>query len=170
LDVRRKALQDSPTPGANAVAAIALERLYAFTGERAYHDWEGKTLEAFARRAPQYGIFAATYGLAVWLHTRGVLQVVILGGANDPKSAALECAASEVYRFGKSTLRVTPEKLAAASLAPALRKTLPNTDPAKPQALVCVETTCYAPVSDTEELKSLLLTIGTDAAGAAERA
>ncbi|HEV2204963.1 MAG TPA: thioredoxin domain-containing protein [Candidatus Acidoferrales bacterium] len=170
LDVRRKALQDSPTPGANAVAAIALERLYGFTGERAYHDWAEKTLEAFAGRAPQYGIFAATYGLAVLLHTRGVLQVVILGAANDPQSAALESAAHEVYRFGKAVLRVTPEKVTAASLAPALRETLPNIDPAKAQALVCVETTCYPPVSDAAELKSLLLKTGTDAAGVAQRA
>jgi uncharacterized protein len=166
LDVRRKALQDSPTPGANAVAAIVLERLYALSGEGAYHAWAEKTLEAFAGRAPQYGIFAATYGLAVLLHTRGVLQVVILGAANDSKATALESAANDVYRFGKSVLRVTPEKIASASLPPALRETLPNIDPAKAQALVCVETTCYPPVSNPVELKSLLLKIGTDAGAA----
>ena len=33
LDVRRKPLQDSPTPGANSVAAMVLDRLYAFTGD-----------------------------------------------------------------------------------------------------------------------------------------
>ena len=32
LDVRRKPLQDSPTPGGNAVAAIVLERMYDYTG------------------------------------------------------------------------------------------------------------------------------------------
>ena len=163
LDVRRKALQDSPTPGANAIAAIVLDRLYGFTGERLYHDWAEKTLEAFAGRVAHYGIFAATYGLAVLLHTRGVLQVVVLGAANDPKSAALESAANEVYRFGKSALRINPDKIGAASLAPALRETLPRLDPAKPQALVCVETTCYPPLADPAELKSLLLKIGTDA-------
>lgn len=170
LDVRRKALQDSPTPGANAVAAIVLERLYAFTGERAYHDWAEKTLEAFAGRAPQYGIFAGTYGLAVLLHTRGVLHVVVLGAANDPTATALEAAANEVYRFGKSVLRITPEKIAAASLTPALRETLPHIDATKPQALVCVETTCYAPVTDPADLKSLLLKVGTEPAGAAHGA
>ncbi len=170
LDVRRKALQDSPTPGANAIAAIVLDRLYAFTGERAYRDWAEKTLEAFAGRAPQYGIFAATYGMGVLLHARGVLQVVVLGTTDDPKSTALESAANEVYRLGKATLRVTPEKIAAASLAPALRETLPNIDATKPQALVCVETTCYPPVTDPAELKSLLVGIGTQAAGAAHPA
>jgi len=167
LEVRRKPMQDSPTPGANSVAAIVLDRLYAFTGEKLYRDWAEKTLEAFAGRIPQYGLFAATYGLAALLHARGVLQVVVLGKAGDANAAELEKAANEIYRFGKAVLRVTPEKIASASLAPALRETLPHLDATKAQALVCVETTCHAPVSDDEKLRALLSEIGTRAAGVA---
>jgi uncharacterized protein YyaL (SSP411 family) len=156
LDVRRKPLQDSPTPGANSVAAIVLDRLYAFTGEKLYREWAEKTLEAFVGLVPQYGLFAATYGLAALLHARQPLQVVVLGAAADPQAAALEKAASEIYRFGKAVLRVTPETLAAASLAPALRETLPHLDAAKPQAVVCVETTCRPPVTDPAKLQALL--------------
>jgi uncharacterized protein YyaL (SSP411 family) len=161
LEALRKPLQDSPTPGTNAVAAMVLERLSAFTGERLWHEWAQKTLEAFAGRVAQYGLFAATYGLAALLHQRGVLQVVVLGVANDPKAAELEANAHEIYRFGKSVLRVARENVAAASLAPALRETLPHLDAAKPQALVCVEATCYPPITDAAELKSLLARIGT---------
>jgi uncharacterized protein YyaL (SSP411 family) len=156
LDVRRKPLQDSPTPGANSVAVIVLDRLYAFTGERLYREWAAKTLEAFLGLVPQYGLFAATFGLAALLHVRHPLQVVVLGAAGDPQASALEKAANEIYRFGKAVLRVTPETLAAASLAPTLRETLPHLDAAKPQALVCVETTCHPPVADSEKLKALL--------------
>jgi uncharacterized protein len=156
LDVRRKPLQDSPTPGANSVAAIVLDRLYAFTGERLYRDWAEKTLEAFVGLVPQYGLFAATYGLAALLHARHPLQVVVVGVADNPQAAALEKSANQVYRFGKAVLRVTPEMLAAASLAPALRETLPHLDAAKPQALVCVETTCHPPVTDPAKLEALL--------------
>ena len=161
LEARRKPLQDSPTPGANSAAAIVLDRLYAFTGGRLWHDWAEKTLEAFAGRVAQYGLFAATYGLAALLHQRGVLQVVVLGVANDAKAAEIEAAAHEIYRFGKSVLRITPEGITAASLAPALRDTLPHLDPAKAQALVCVETTCYPPITGGEELKALLAKVGT---------
>jgi uncharacterized protein len=157
MDVRRKPLQDSPTPGANSVAVIVLDRLYGFTGEKLYREWAEKTLEAFVGLVPQYGLFAATYGLGALLHTRHAVQVVILGALGDPQAAALERAANEIYRFGKSVLRVTPETLAGASLAPALRETLPHLDAAKAQALVCVETTCYPPVADTEKLKELLM-------------
>jgi uncharacterized protein len=156
LDVRRKPLQDSPTPGANSVAVIVLDRLYSFTGEKLYREWAEKTLEAFVGLVPQYGLYAATYGLAALLHARHPLQVVVLGKAGDPRAAELEKSANEIYRFGKAVLRVTPETLAAASLAPALRETLPHLDAAKPQALVCIETTCHPPVSDPTKLQALL--------------
>jgi uncharacterized protein YyaL (SSP411 family) len=165
LEVRRKPLQDSPTPGANSVAAIVLDRLYAFTGEKLYREWAEKTLEAFVGLVPQYGLFAATYGLAALLHARHPLQVVVLGAASDLKAAALEKSANEIYRFGKAVLRVTPKTLAAASLAPALRETLPHLDAAKPQALVCVEMTCCPPVAGAEKLKALLTEVTVEAAG-----
>lgn len=156
LDVRRKPLQDSPTPGANSIAVIVLDRLYAFTGEKLYREWAEKTLEAFVGLVPQYGLYAATYGLAALLHARHPLQVVVLGATGNPQAAALEKAANEIYRSGKAVLRVTPETLAAASLAPALRETLPHLDAAKPQALVCLETTCHLPVTDPAKLQALL--------------
>jgi uncharacterized protein len=163
LEVRRKPLQDSPTPGGNSLAAIVLDRLYGFTGERLYHQWAAKTLEAFIGLVPQYGLFAGTYALAALLHARHPLQVVVTGRTGDPQAAALEKAAQEVYRFGKAVLRVTPEWLAAGSLPAALRETLPHLDPAVAQALVCVETTCYPPISDRDKLSALLVeaTIGT---------
>jgi uncharacterized protein len=167
LEVRRKPMQDSPTPGANSVAAMVLDRLYGYTGESLYRDWAEKTLECFVNRVPQYGLFAATYGLAAVLHARHPLQVVILGAANDPAAAQLEAAANEIYRFGKAVLRVTPEVLAAGSaLPPALRETLPHLDAAKAQALVCIETTCHPPTSDPEKLKALLTEVAASPASA----
>jgi uncharacterized protein len=160
LEVRRKPLQDSPTPGANSVAAMVLDRLYGFTGERLYREWAEKTLEAFVGLVPQYGLFAGTYGLAALLHARHPLQVVITGAAADEKAAALEKAAHEVYRFGKAVLRVTPERLASGKLPQALRDTLPNLDASQAQAFVCVETSCFPPVSDPAALKRLLGNVG----------
>jgi uncharacterized protein YyaL (SSP411 family) len=68
----------------------------------------------------------------------------------------LEKAANEIYRFGKAVLRITPERIASGGLAPALRETLPHVDATKPQALVCIETTCHPPISDRSKLTSLL--------------
>jgi uncharacterized protein YyaL (SSP411 family) len=88
----------------------------------------------------------------------------VLGPAGDAKAAELEDAANEIYRFGKAVLRVTPERLASASLAPALSETLPHLDAAKAQALVCIETTCRPPVTSPEKLKTLLAEVAAGAA------
>jgi uncharacterized protein len=163
LDVRRKPFQDSPTPGANSVAAIALIRMHAFTGDERYHAFAQKTLEAFAGIAPQYGLFAATYGLAATLFARHPLQVVITGRADDPVAQALEAAAHRVYRFGKAVLRVT-HGASLANFAGALKEALPHLPPDKPLAIVCSGQTCLPPTSDPAQLTALL---ENGAAGAA---
>ncbi len=155
LDVRRKPFQDSPTPGANSVAAIALIRMHAFTGEERYRAFAQKTLEAFAGIAPQYGLFAATYGLAATLFARYPLQVVITGRADDPAAQALEAAAHRVYRFGKSVLRLTPGA-SLANFAGALKDTLPHLPADKATAVVCAGQTCLPPTGDPAQLVALL--------------
>lgn len=167
LEIRRKPLQDSPTPGANSVAAIVLDRLYAYTGERLYREWAEKTLETFASPIPQFGLFAATYGLAALLHARHPLQVVVTGAADDPHAADLERTAHKTYRFAKSVLRVTPERLVSGALPPALRETLPHLDARKPQALVCVESTCHPPVTTRQRLAAVLIEVAANPPGAA---
>ncbi|MGA7792668.1 MAG: thioredoxin domain-containing protein [Candidatus Acidiferrales bacterium] len=157
LEVRRKPLQDSPTPGANSSAAILLDRLHGYTGDARHRACAEATLEAFAAIAPQFGIHAASYGLAALLHARGPFEVVITGSSDDPQAAALETAANSVYRFGKAILRVTPERMASPdALAPALAETLPHLRADVAQALVCVGTTCRPPVTDPAALVALL--------------
>ena len=156
LDVRRKPFQDSPTPGANSAAVIALVRLHGFTGEKRYHEWAERTLEAFAGIAPQFGLFAATYGLAATLFVNHPIQVVISGAQGDERAATLEEAASSVFRFGKSVLRIFPET-SIDNLPPALRETLPHLAKGKTLALVCAGTTCMPPTEDPEALKAMLV-------------
>jgi uncharacterized protein len=155
LDVRRKPFQDSPTPGANSVAAIALIRLHAFTGDDRYYGLARKALEAFAGIAPQYGMFAATYGLAATLFARHPMQVVVTGRADDPAAQALEVAAHGVFRFGKSVLRLTPGAT-LTNLAGALKETLPHLPAGKALALVCTDQSCLPPTGDPAQLTAYL--------------
>jgi uncharacterized protein len=164
LDVRRKPFQDSPTPGANSIAAIVLDRLYSYTNDSVYRQRAEQTLEAFSGIASQYGLFAASYALAALLHARHPLEVVVTGAAQDPLAGRLERAAASVYRFGKAILRVTAERLAADSLPPALKETLPHLRADAPQALVCVNTACQPPVTDPEKLAALLIGSATTTA------
>jgi hypothetical protein len=155
LEVRRKPFQDSPTPGTNSAAIMALTRMQAYTDDRRYYDWAKKTLDAFAGIAAQYGLFAATYGLAAVLFSEHPTQVVITGPQGDAPAQILEEAANAVFRFGKAVLRVTPGS-SLDNLPPALRQTVPHLPKDKAVAVVCSGTTCRPPVSDADELKRLL--------------
>ena len=155
LEMRRKPFQDSPTPSANSVAAMALTRMHAYTDDRKYFDWAQSTLEAFAGVAAQYGLFAATYGLAAILFAEHPTQVVITGAALDPAAERLEEVASSVFRLGKAVLRIMPGT-SLENLPSALRQTLPHLPKDKPMALVCAGTTCLPPTSDADELRRLL--------------
>ena len=155
LDVRRKPFQDSPTPGANSVAAIALIRLHAYTNDPRYLTAAQSTLEAFAGIAPKFGLFAASYGLAATLFAQHPIQVAITGPANDPLAQSLADAAHSVFRFAKSVLRITPET-PQANLAQALRETLPHLPQNHAQAIVCAGQSCLPPTSDPAQLLSLL--------------
>src|SRR5262249_22666035 len=155
LDIRRKPLQDSPTPGGNPVAAIVLARLCAYTGEKLYQEQCQATLEAFAGVVPQYGLFAATYGLATTLFARQLLQVLVTGAPDDETAKRLERAASSIYRYGKAVLRVTPESAALNTLPRALLETVPHMKAAVAQAFVCVGRTCFPPVQQPEKLLEL---------------
>ena len=155
LEVRRKPFQDSPMPSANSVAVMALTRIEAYTDDAKYRDWAKKTLEAFAGVAPQYGLFAATYGLAAILFSVHPTQVLITGAEGDENAAELERAANGVFRLGKAVVRLTPAT-SLEFLPTAFRLTLPHLPKDKPAALVCAGNTCLPPTSDPGELKRLL--------------
>jgi len=155
LEVRRKPFQDSPTPSANSVAVLALTRMHAYTEDQRYYEWAKKTLEAFAGIAPQYGLFAATYGLAATLFAEHPTQVVITGASGDEAALKLEEAANSVFRFGKAVLRVTPE-VSLENLPTALRNTLPHLAKDVAAAMVCSGSTCSPPTSDPAPLVAML--------------
>ena len=166
FDVRRKPIQDSPTPAGNAVAVIVLDRLHEFTGQNEYREQAHLALEAFSGIASRYGMFAATYGLATVLHARHPLQIVITGAREDEAALQLERAAGLFYRFGKAVLRVTPKPNFEA-LPRALREILPELHAEKAQAFVCAAGTCFPPVSDPQKLTEVLAHIGAGIGAAA---
>jgi uncharacterized protein len=157
LEVRRKPFQDSPTPGANSVAIMALTRMHGYTDDPKYSDFARMTLEAFAGVAPQYGLFAATYGLAAILYSEHPTQVVITGADGDEQAEKLEQTAHEIFRFGKAVLRVRPES-SLENLPLALRQTIPHLSKTKAAALVCTGNSCLPPVSDAGQLRKILET------------
>src|SRR5215469_11946484 len=103
LATKRKPLQDSPTPAGNPIAAIALIRLHHYTDDSTYRDKAEQTLETFAGVAEQFGIFAATFGIAVAKFLENPVQVVVIDG-DDSAGGELRRAATERFAFSKTTL------------------------------------------------------------------
>jgi hypothetical protein len=125
LSTRRKPLQDSPTPAGNPMAAIALLRMHHYTGDAGYRDKAELTLEAFAGVAEQFGIFAATYGIAVGHLLENPVQVVVVGAdGQENLTEELYAAAVTPFGFNKSTLRLTANQAVPANLPPALASTI----------------------------------------------
>ena len=163
VDVSRKPFQDSPTPAGNPVAAMVLDRLASYTMNTTYRQKAEATLEAFAGVAEQYGLFAATYGLAALLHVRHPLEVVIVGKQGDARTEQLARAANGAFRFGKAVLQYDPQGISADLLPPGLAATLPALTTATdgvPRALVCVNGACQPPVTQPEELTAAITGAG----------
>jgi uncharacterized protein len=161
LSTRRKPVQDSPTPAGNPMAAIALLRLHHYTGDATYRDKAELTLETFAGVAEQFGIFAATYGIAVVHLLESPVQVVVIAAnaaenTADDAAAKLTAAATAAFAFNKTVLRLTENQVIAANLPPALAATIPNLPELRSEkafAVLCSGFSCQPPVKDAEELR-----------------
>jgi uncharacterized protein len=160
LATPRKPLQDSPTPAGNPMAAIALVRLHHYTGDSTYRDKAEQTLETFAGVAGQFGIFAATYGIAVIHWLENPVQVMVIASANDADAAdALHAAAIAPFAFNKTVLRLAASQAVAANLPPILASTIPHLPQlglGKSFAVLCSGTSCQPPLTDPNELRAAL--------------
>jgi uncharacterized protein len=157
LSTRRKPLQDSPTPAGNPMAAIALLRLHHYTGDSEYREKAEQTLETFAGVAEQFGIFAATYGIAVLHLLENPVQVVVIANHEREETAkSLAAVATAAFAFNKSVLRLTANQVVAGNLPPGLAATLPNLpqlNSSESFAVLCSGFACQPPVTDPGELR-----------------
>lgn len=157
LTARRKPLQDSPTPAGNPAAAIALLRLHAYTNQPSYRNVAEDTLEAFAGIAEHYGMFAATYAIALDMYLHPHTQVVVAGSGEE--ADRLCAAAIAPFSLNKSVLHLAEGEIVPQMLPPALADTIPNLPAIKEKktvAVVCSNFTCQPPISDVGELRNAL--------------
>jgi hypothetical protein len=157
LTTNRKPFQDSPTPAANAVAALVLDRLDVLADREDFGEKAESTLALFAPKAGQYGLFAATYGLALLHHLRAPVDVVVVGSAGDDRTVNLLRAAYEIPRAGKRVFAFEPDIVKARNLPAGLAATLPELPfDGVPVALVCAGSACHPPVQTPTALRELI--------------
>jgi uncharacterized protein YyaL (SSP411 family) len=141
------------------MAAIALLRLHHYTGGAKYRDKAQETLEAFAGLAEQFGIFGATYAIAVVHLLKSPIQVVVLTGSEPEQAARLNAAAAAPFAFNKSVLLLNSNEVVAENLPPTLAETIPQLPQfasGKAFAVLCSGFACQPPVYDVAQLQSIL--------------
>ncbi|MGH9566402.1 MAG: thioredoxin domain-containing protein, partial [Candidatus Angelobacter sp.] len=160
LTARRKPLQDSPTPAGNPEAAILLLRLHAYSNKAKYMDFAEEALQAFAGIAAHYGMFAATYGIALNMYLHPHTQVVIAGSGRQAEE--LRAAAIRPFSLHKSVLHLPEGEVVPQMLPPALAQTIPTLPAIKEKntvAVLCSNFTCQPPITDAAELASAISTL-----------
>jgi uncharacterized protein YyaL (SSP411 family) len=149
LVTRRKPLQDSPTPAANPVGAALLMRLESLNGRVDFLVKAQETMETFAGVVEHFGLYAASYGLALQRLVQRAVQVCVIG--DDADARRLEAVAMARYAVNKSVVRLRRDQLSE------LPKTLAETLPFLPAmdgsfAVVCNGKGCLPPVKTVDEL------------------
>jgi len=130
----------------NALAAQALIRLARLAGDDQYLAWARAALSTFVRDYERYGTFSAGYALAVEQLLSEPLQVVVVGGADDPGVLELLRAAWLPYALNRAFLAVDPlweaERLQALGY------------PAEPvpRAYACLGHACAEPAADASQV------------------
>jgi uncharacterized protein YyaL (SSP411 family) len=153
LQTRRKPLQDSPTPAGNAVATTVLLRLHSLTGDALYQTRARETLETFAGVVEHFGLYAASYGLALRRAIESPVQVCVIG--EDATADDLAVTAMARFEVNKSVIRLRREQL--ADLPAALAETLPHLPlTGESVALVCRGNSCQPPTTTNDALLGAL--------------
>jgi uncharacterized protein len=158
LGTRRKPFQDSPTPAGNPVAAIALLRMHTYTNEASYREKAERTLEILAGLAGQYGLFAATYGIAAVHLSRPHTQVVVVG--NDEVAECLYRSAVAPFALNKAVIKFSAhEDIVPQNFPPALLESIPRLPAISEKtsaAIICSDFSCQPPIADPKELTGSL--------------
>ncbi|WP_447973340.1 thioredoxin domain-containing protein [Nitrospira sp. Kam-Ns4a] len=153
---RMKPGTDSAVPSGNAVAALALLRLSAYTGEPRYRDRAERTLRLFRAQMDQNAYGSAAMLCAADLHLRGPQDIVLVGRRTDPALQEMRAVVGRRYLPNKTLVLVEDGAAGeAARFVPAAAKGKRAVD-GRPTAYVCQQFTCSRPVTDWVTLERLL--------------
>jgi uncharacterized protein len=146
LPARAKPIQDAPTPSANGIAGIVAHRLHELTGSPEWQQRGAALVGAFAGRAAELGLYAATYLLAVDWQLSPVTHLVVVGDHHDPAVQAMHRSALAGFVPRRIVQLLSPDNASQQPLPPALQGML--TAGQSPRGYACTGTTCSQPAGD----------------------
>ncbi len=147
---RPKPGHDSATPSGNGVAALALQRLWALTGEERYRDAAGRTLAQFFPLMKRHAGGYATLCMALAEYLEPPTLVVLRG----ERALTSHWSRTLAQRFRPDTL-VLAIAPGTAGLPPTLDKPAPGAVD-RVNAWVCRGVTCLPPCDTLQALEQCL--------------
>jgi uncharacterized protein YyaL (SSP411 family) len=141
----RVALREKPIED-NAMAADALLRLGALTGDEQWRETAVRTLSSFVGSYRGWGQFASSYANAMARAITEPLAITVVGPRDDPIASALWSAARAVDDPARSVQRIVADEDAARLE----QRGFPRDRTA---AYVCIGTSCSAPLTDEAALR-----------------
>jgi uncharacterized protein len=159
LPTRAKPVQDTPTPSPNGIAGIVLARLHELTSEPRWKDRGNALVAAFAGRAAELGLYAATYLLAVDWQVNPAFHLVVVGDPADPTTRDMHRAALAGFLPRRVVQRLGASEAGEPALPPAL-KSMVSAGPS-PRGYACSGTSCSPPAEDLAAWQSTLESLRT---------
>jgi uncharacterized protein YyaL (SSP411 family) len=154
LPARAKPIQDAPTPSANGVAGVVAHRLHELTGNADWRERGAALVGAFAGRAAELGLYAATYFLAVDWRLNPVTHLVVVGNQHDPVVQTMHRTALAGFVPRRIVQLLSPNTAGRQPLPPALQGML--TAGQSPRGYACTGTTCSQPAGDLPSWQATL--------------
>ncbi|MDH3752764.1 MAG: thioredoxin domain-containing protein [Acidimicrobiia bacterium] len=141
LITRPKDIMDNATPSANSLAAVALLRLSALTGDESYRDRAEEILRMIGRVAADHPMAFGHLLGAIDLHQRGAIEVAVTGDRHD-------LVRTVATRYRPTVVLAWGEPYDSPLWA----------DRDQGLAYVCRDFACRAPTSDVDTLDAQLAT------------
>jgi uncharacterized protein len=144
----RVALRERPIED-NAMAAEALMRLAALTGDEHWRETAVRALRSFVGTYRGWGQFASSYANAIARALTEPLAITVVGPKDDATATALWSTARSNDDPARSVQRIVPDEDGA-------RLERLGFPPDRTAAYVCIGTSCSAPLTDERSLRSEL--------------
>ncbi|HET8623970.1 MAG TPA: thioredoxin domain-containing protein [Gemmatimonadales bacterium] len=154
LQSRVKPVEDAPTPSANGVAAVVLGRLGELTGADGWRTRATELLRAFAGRAGELGLHAATFLIGLDRQLQPPVHYVIVGASSDSTADRMHREALATFAPRRSVQRLLPSQVGSRPLPPPLAAMAART--AGVAGYACVGTSCSAPAETEAAWKATL--------------
>ncbi len=152
LVLRPKDIQDNATPSGNALAAVSLLELAAFTSKGDWHGMVEVALGIVSGLVCEMPVFFGKWLCAIDFTLTPTQEIAILGELDHPKTRSMLKLLWSQYR-PHSVLAVS--QFPPAPTTPPLLHNRPLLDNL-PTAYICRNFVCQRPVNSIQEFKSLL--------------